>query len=83
MVGARLERHVEDGAARGVSGLLERDDLGVPDSRVLVPALPHDLAVAHDDSADERMVAGLAAPALGELERPLEMAHARPWTRPR
>ena len=51
------------------------------DSLVLVPALPHDLAVAHDDGADEGMVAGLAPPALGELERPLVVAHARAWAR--
>ena len=83
VVGARLERHVEGRAARGVSGLLERDRLGVADSVVLVPALPHDLAVAHDDGADEGMVAGLAPPALGQLERPLEVAHPRAWTSPR
>jgi hypothetical protein len=53
------------------------------DSVVLVPALPHDLAVADDDGADEGMVSGLAAAALGELERPLEVGHARSWTRPR
>ena len=80
---ARLERHVEGRAARRVAGLLERDRLGVADAVVLVPALPHDLAVSHDDRADERMVAGLAASALGQLERALEVGHARSWTRPR
>src|SRR6185437_15361179 len=42
----------------------------------LVPALPHDLAVADDDGADEGVVAGLAVAALGELERPLVVAHS-------
>src|SRR5215470_10005353 len=82
VVGARLERHVEGRATRSVAGLLERDHLGMADSVVLVPALPYDVAVLHDDGADERVVAGLAATALGELERPLEVPHARSWTRP-
>ena len=56
VVGARLERHVERRPARRVAGLLERDRLRVTNAFVLVPALPHDLAVAHDDRADERMV---------------------------
>src|SRR5262249_2121977 len=83
VVGAWLERDVESRAARGVSGLLERNHLGMADSLVLVPALPHDVAIAYDDSADERVVAGLTASAPGELERPLEVPHARSWTRPR
>ena len=80
---ARLERHVERRAARSVARLLERDRLGVADSVVLVPALPHDLAVSHDDRADERMVARLSASALGQLERVLEVGHSSTWTRPR
>ena len=72
VVRARLERHVERRTARRVARLLERDRLGVADAVVLVPALADDLAVAHDDRADDRMmIAGLPAPALGELERAL------------
>ena len=81
VVRARLERHVEDGAARRVPGLLERDDLGVADALVLVPPLPDDLAVPHDHRADDWVVSGLAAATLGELERPLEVVHARSRTR--
>jgi hypothetical protein len=80
---ARLERHVERAAARGVSGLFEGDHLGVADAVVGVPALPHDFAVTDDDGADDGMVARLPAPRLRELERPLVMAHARSWTRSR
>ena len=80
---ARFERHVEGRAARRVARLLERDRLGVPDSVVGVPALPHDLALSHDDRADERIVASLAASLLGQLERAVEVGHSRSWTRPR
>jgi hypothetical protein len=48
----------------------------VVDALELVPPLPHDLAVAHDESADERMVAGLASSALGKRESAGEVAHA-------
>ena len=74
-MGAWLERYVERRATRGVARLPERDRLRVADSLVLVPALPHDLAVANDDGADERVVAGLAVAALGELERPFVRGH--------
>ena len=84
LVRARLERHVEGGTTRGVSGLLEGDRLGVADSVVLVPPLADDFAVARDDRADDgMMIAGLSPPALGKLERALVMAHARSCTRPR
>ena len=83
MVRARLERHVERGPARAVAGLLEGDRLGMADSVVLVPAFADDLAVTLDDRADERVVAGLPPPTLGELERALVPAHARSWTSPR
>ena len=78
---ARLERHVEGRAARCVARLLERDRLGVPDSVVGVPALPHDLAVSHDDRADKRIVAGLAASLLGQFERAEEVTHVTDCTR--
>ena len=83
VMGARLEGHVKRCAARRVVGLLECDHLGVADALVLVPALSHDLSVAHDDGADEGMVAGLAPPALGELDRALEQTQPTAWTSPR
>src|SRR4029077_299730 len=82
VVRARLERHVEGRALGPIAGLLQRDRLGVADSVVLVPALADDLAVVLDDRADERMIRGLPPSALGQLERPLEVAHARSRTRP-
>ena len=54
VMGARLERDVERRAARLLARLLERRGLGVAHELVLVPALADDLAVAHDDRADER-----------------------------
>ena len=83
MVRARLERDVEDRAARRLACLLERDHLGVADAAVLVPALPHDLVLAHDDGSDEGMVACLAPTALGELERAHEVGHPSLWASPR
>jgi hypothetical protein len=83
VVRARLERDVEDRAVRRLSCRFERDHFGVADSVVLVPALPHDLTVADDEGADQGMVAGLTASALGELERALEVAHERSCARPR
>src|SRR5581483_931191 len=74
VVRARLQRDVERRPARGVAGPLERDRLCVADAVELVPALPHDLAVAHDDGADERVVACLATSALRQIERTLEVA---------
>ena len=45
----------------------------------LVPALPHDLAVPDDHCADDGVRVGRSAPALGQLERPLQ-AHWRACT---
>src|SRR5581483_7257916 len=80
---ARLERHVQRRVARTLARLPQRDRLGVLDVRVLVPALAHDLVVAHDDCADERMILDLATSALRELERALERVHASSCTRRR
>ena len=80
MVRAGLERDVERRAAGALARRGERDDLRVRPARPLVPALAHDLAVAHDDGADERVRVRRAASALGELERALEVAHASACT---
>ena len=82
MVRAGLERHVERGAASRFSRRLERNGLGVRPASALVPALADDLAVAHDDRADDRVRMRRSPPALGELERPLEHQEMA-WTRPR
>ena len=71
MVRARLERHVERRAPRALAGGPKRVHLGVRLAAALVPALADDLAVAHDDGADERIRIRRPAPALGELERAL------------
>ena len=65
-----------------LAGRLERDDLGVRPALPLVPALADDLAVAHDDRADDRVRMRRSAPSLGELERPLQHQEIA-WTRPR
>ena len=80
-MGARLQGHVHGRAPRRLACRLERDHLGVRPALPLVPPLADDLAVAHDDRADDRVRMRRAAPALGELERPLqhqEIAWARP-----
>src|SRR4051794_3527456 len=83
VVRARLERDVERGAACTLTRLSERARLGVVDRRVLVPALADDLVLRHDHSPDERMICDFPAASLGELERPLEVIHARACTRRR
>ena len=69
VVGARLERHIERRPAREVARHAERVDLRVRRSRLPVPALCDDAAVAHDDRADERIRArtplGMARDAQG------------------
>ena len=55
MVGAGLERDVERRAARALAGRLERGDLRVRAAGALVPALAHDLAVADEHGADDRI----------------------------
>ena len=76
VVGAGLHRHVERRAAGALAGRLERDHLGVRAALALVPALADDVAAGDDDRADDRIRPSRAAPALGELDRPLEMSDA-------
>ena len=68
--------------SRRLACRLERDYLGVRPALPLVPPFADDLAVAHDDRADHRVRMRRAAPALGELERPLQHQEIA-WTRPR
>src|SRR5262249_13347955 len=75
VVGARLHRHVERRAARALACGIQRDDLAVRTALALVPTLGDDLAVAHDDRADDGIRMCRAAPSLGELKRAFE-AHA-------
>ena len=72
VVGAGLERDVERRAARPLARRLERGDLRVRAAGPLVPALAHDLAVADEHRADDRIRGRRPASPLGELERPLE-----------
>ncbi len=78
MVCARLHRHVEGGTAGAFACCAEGDDLGVRPAGVLVPALPHDLAVAYDHGADDRVRMRRPAAALGKLQRALHvLVHRR------
>ncbi len=80
VVVAGLQRAVDGRVARPLTGVGERDHLGVRASGALVPALPHDPAVAHDDGADEGVWGHEATAPIGELQRsphePLSLAHA-------
>src|SRR5207245_8486913 len=73
------QRYVERRAPRPLARRLERDDLGVRPAPALVPALPYDLAVAHEDRADDGVRMGRPAPSLSELERSFE-THASACT---
>ena len=76
-MGAGLERHVERGAPRVLSGGLERHDLGVRPAGPLVPALPHDVAVADEHRADDGVRRRPAPAALRQLERAGEVLGVR------
>ena len=69
---ARLHRHEERCALRALAGRFERNHLGMRFAFALVPALADNLAVAHDDSSDDRVRIRRAAAALRELERAFE-----------
>ena len=71
-VGAGLERDVGGGAGGAVARLLERGDLGVGAPGALVPALAHDLPVAHEHAADQRVGRDRATPTLRQRERAVE-----------
>src|SRR5204862_3621098 len=76
VVRAGLQRDVERRPPRTLPRGLERGQLRMRRPCPRVPALADDLAVRYDNRADERMrVLDLVAPALSELERPLD-AHA-------
>ena len=79
---ARLEGHVERRAARAVACGAQRVHLRVRPAVPLVPALADDLAVPHDDRADERIRIGPAASSLGELDGARDR-HASACTRRR
>src|SRR5262245_27760648 len=72
MVVARLERHVERRAPRSLPGSRERDHIRVGPAPSLMPALADDLTVAGDDRSDDRVRMRRPAPALRELDGPLE-----------
>src|SRR5439155_8676865 len=74
---AWLERDIERGAASVIAGGRERVYLGMRLALPLVPALADDLTVLHEHGPDDRVRLGRPAPALGELERPLEEAHLK------
>ena len=74
---ARLERHVERGAARGLAGALERLGLGMRPAAGLRPAAAEDDAVLDDHRADRRIGPGAAEPAPAERERKLHEARDR------
>ena len=79
VVGARLHGHVHGRSRCRLARSRERDDLGVGAALALVPPLPDDRAVAHDDGPDDRVRIRRAAPSLRELERPLQ-THASACT---
>ncbi len=68
---ARLERHVERCALRGLAGALQRLGLGVRPPARLGPAATDDDAVLDDHRADRRIGPGPAEPAAAECQRKL------------
>ena len=69
-----LQGHVERGAARGLTGALERLRLGMRPAAGLGPAAADDDAVLHDHSADGGIGPGATLPAPAERQRKLHEA---------
>jgi hypothetical protein len=73
VVRAGFEGDVDVGAAGGIAGSDQREDLGVWLSRLGVIALPHDLAIAHDHAADDGVGPRRPAPSHSERQRASEV----------
>jgi hypothetical protein len=71
---ARLQRHIERGAARGLAGALQRLGLGMRPAAGLGPAAADDDAVLDHDRADGGIGPGAALPAPAERQRQLHEA---------
>src|SRR5258707_7903922 len=71
---ARLQRHIERGAARGFAGLLQRLGLGMGTAAGLGPAAADDDAIFHHDRADGGIGPGAPLPAPPERQRELHEA---------
>src|SRR5258705_1378479 len=68
---ARLQRHVERGAARRIPGTPQRLRLGMRTPTALRPAAADNDAVPDHDRADRRIGPGAAQPAAAERQRKL------------
>ena len=66
---AWLQRDVEGGASRRLTGSSESVHLRVCLAEFLMPAFAEDLVVTHDHRADQRVGLDMAAPLLGKFER--------------
>ena len=71
---ARLQRHIERGAAGGLAGARQRLRLGMGTAAGLGPAAADDDAVLDHDRADGRIGPGAALPAPPERQRELHEA---------
>ena len=71
---ARLQRHIERGAARGLAGARQRLRLGVGPAAGLRPAAADNDAVLDHDRADGGIGPGAALPAPAERQRELHEA---------
>ena len=71
---ARLQRHIERGAARGLACTPQRLGLGMRPAAGLRPAAADDDAILHHDRADGRIGPGAALPAPAERQRQLHVA---------
>ena len=80
---ARLQRHIERGAARGLAGARQRLRLGMRPAAGLGPAAADNDAVLDHDRADGGIGPGAALPAPAERQRQLHEALVgglrRPW----
>jgi hypothetical protein len=71
LVATRLERDVERRPARCRARARQGVDLGMGRAKTFVPAFAHELAVAHDHCADQRIRLHQAAAALGQFQGPV------------
>jgi len=66
-MGTRFQGDVRDGPTGVVGGGRQSDDLRVRTTGAFVPSLAHDLVLAHEDAADDRVRRRRAAPTPRQL----------------
>ena len=75
VMAAGLERDVERGAACGLAGLCQSDDLAMRPAAIARAATPHDDPVAHDEGADAGVWRRTSHAATAQRQRCRHEAH--------